>query len=276
MEATVLAAGYEGRAIWSDASFQIASGEFVAVLGPNGSGKSTLLRVLLGLVRPLGGDVRVFSRRPHRGDAAIGYVPQRRALDRDLAIRGYDFVGLGIDGHRWGVAIPGADTRGGALDRDTAIEAVGAEDYAHRAIGQLSGGEQQRLMLAQALVGKPRLLLLDEPFASLDVRNQVAVSELVARLSRQLGLAVVLVTHDVNPLLPLLDRVLYVGAGRVLAGTPSEVIATRTLSRLYGAAVEVLRDSRGRLFVVGLDEEIAHPHLADASPRHLDSDRRHH
>jgi zinc/manganese transport system ATP-binding protein len=272
LEARGLAAGYGHRAVWTDATFNIARGEFVAVLGPNGSGKSTLLRVLLGLVQPLAGEVRVLGHQPQRGDAAIGYVPQRRTLNAELAIRGRDLVGLGIDGHHWGIALPGPGSRLKAAMVDQAIAAVGADSYAHRPLGQLSGGELQRLLLAQALIGDPQLLLLDEPLASLDVRNQIAVSQLVARLAQERGFTTVLVTHDVNPLLPILDRVLYVAAGRVLCGTPEEVITSDALSRLYGTRVEVLRDSRGRLFVVGLDEEIAHPHGGEHPYGHAHTD----
>jgi zinc/manganese transport system ATP-binding protein len=274
VEARGLAAGYGGRAVWSAATFEIAMGEFVAVLGPNGSGKSTLLRVLLGLVPPIAGEVFTLGHKPHRGDPAIGYVPQRRTLGAELALRGRDLVGLGIDGHRWGIGLPGAGARARAAAVDDAITAVEAERYAHRPLGELSGGELQRLLLAQALIGGPDLLLLDEPLASLDVRNQFAVSQLVARLSRDRGFSTVLVTHDVNPLLPMIDRVLYVAAGRVLCGTPEEVITTDALSQLYGTAVEVLQDSRGRLFVVGLDEEVAHPHGGDHPHGHAHAEVR--
>jgi zinc/manganese transport system ATP-binding protein len=275
VEARGLAAGYARRAVWSDASFEIAAGEFVAVLGPNGSGKSTLLRVLLGLVPPIAGEVFTLGHKPHRGDPAIGYVPQRRTLGAELAIRGRDLVGLGIDGHRWGIGLPGAGARARAAAIDEAIAAVQAQAYAHRPLAELSGGELQRLLLAQALIGTPQLVLLDEPLASLDMRNQIAVSQLIARLSRERGFSTVLVTHDVNPLLSILDRVLYVAAGRVLCGTPEEVITTEALSRLYGTAIEVLRDSRGRLFVVGLDEEVAHPHGGDHPYGHAHVEVRH-
>jgi zinc/manganese transport system ATP-binding protein len=248
-----------GRTIWQGATLQIGAGEFVAVLGPNGAGKSTLLRLLLGVVSPSAGAVRVFGQPPRRGNATIGYVPQRRTLDPGLAVRGRDLVALGLDGHRWGFALPGAQRTQRALV-DEALTAVEAENYADRPVGQLSGGEQQRLLLAQALVGSPRLLLLDEPLASLDLRNQVAIAQLVGRLARAHDIAVVLVAHDVNPLLPVVDRVLYVARGRIAIGTPDELITTERLSTLYDAPIEVVRDSRGRVFVVGLEEEAAHPH----------------
>jgi zinc/manganese transport system ATP-binding protein len=186
----------------------------------------------------------------------VGYVPQRRNIDPDLPVRGRDFVHLGIDGNRWGVALGN-----GAADRqrvDDAIAAVDSAAYADRPIGRLSGGEQQRLLLAQALAGRPRMLLLDEPLASLDLRNQIVISQLVADLARKNGLTVLLIAHDVNPLLPIVDRVLYVAHGGVAIGKPDEVITAEQLSRLYNAPVEVLHDAHGHLFVVGLEAESGH------------------
>jgi zinc/manganese transport system ATP-binding protein len=259
IEAHQLGAAYGRRSVWSNASFAIAPGEFVAVLGANGTGKSTLLRMVLGLMRPHAGRLTVLGAPPRRGNPRIGYVPQRRMLDPHLALRARELVALGLDGHRWGIPRPWG--RGPARKLvDTLIEAVEATPFADRAAGELSGGQLQRLLLAQALVGDPQLLLLDEPLANLDVRNQVAVAELVARLSRERGMAVLLVAHDVNPLLPLVDRVLYMGRGEVAIGTAEEVVNAAVLTRLYDTPVEVLTDSRGRVFVVGLEHEATHPH----------------
>jgi zinc/manganese transport system ATP-binding protein len=260
IEAAGLAAGYGGRTIWSGADFRVGAGEFLTVLGSNGAGKSTLLRMVLGLLPPADGTLRVFGEPPRRGNPGIGYVPQRRALDPDLSISAEGIVGLGVDGHRWGVRLSRRDARQRREAVTEALAAVGAAGYARRAIGRLSGGEQQRLQLAQALVTRPRLLLLDEPLASLDLRSQQAVSQLVAELRAQQGFAVVLVTHDINPVLSVTDRVMYIAGGRVSVGTPDEVITSDNLSRLYQAEVEVLTDSRGRVFVVGLEAETAHPH----------------
>jgi zinc/manganese transport system ATP-binding protein len=251
-----LAAAYGDRLIWQNASFTVKTGEFVAVLGPNGSGKSTLLRLLLGLLPPAAGRLEVLGKRPHRGNAEVGYVPQRRNIDRDLPVRGRDFVHLGIDGDRWGIAMGNA--AGNHQRVDEAIRSVEAQAYADRPIGRLSGGEQQRLLLAQALAGKPQMLLLDEPLASLDLRNQILIAELVAELARSNGLTVLLIAHDINPLLPIVDRVLYVAHGGVAIGKPAEVITTEQLSRLYDAPIEVLHDSHGHMFVVGLEAESAH------------------
>jgi zinc/manganese transport system ATP-binding protein len=258
--ATDLAAGYPGHPIWSGATFSIASSEFVAVLGPNGAGKSTLLRTILGLLPPLAGRIDVLGAPPRRGSPDIGYVPQGRSLDAGAAVRGTDLVGFGIDGHRWGFRSPVRSRRSHAAIVSDSIAAVGATDYASRRVSQMSGGERQRLLLAQALVGSPKLLLLDEPLANLDVRNEAAMVEVIAEVARSRGITVMLVAHDLNPLRHVIDRVCYVAGGGVATGTPDEVVTGPVLSRLYGAPVEVLTDSRGRRFVVGLDAETAHPH----------------
>ena len=247
------------RTIWRHATFQVAPGEFVAILGPNGAGKSTLLRLLLGLVRPSEGSVSVFGRAPRRGNSAIGYVPQRRLLDPDLPVRGRDLVMLGLNGLRWGFSLPGPTLRKQHARVEEALAAVEATPYADQPIGQLSGGEQQRLFLAQALVGQPSLLLLDEPLASLDLRSQIGIAHLVAQLARERGFTVLLVTHDVNPVLPVIDRVLYIAREQVAIGKAEEIITTQKLSSLYEAPVEVVRDSLGRIFVVGLEEVEGHP-----------------
>ena len=263
VEAAGLAAAYHGRIVWSDAGFTLGPGEFLTVLGPNGAGKSTLLRMLLGLLPPAAGTLRVFGGQPRRGNPAIGYVPQRRVMDPDLAIGAAELVSLGVDGHRWGMRLSRHRARERREAVAQALTAVEADSYARQPAGRLSGGEQQRLQLAQALVARPQLLLLDEPLASLDLRSQRAVSELVARLRGEQGFAVVLVTHDINPVLPFTDRVMYVAAGGVCIGTPGEVITSENLSKLYQSEVDVLTDSRGRIFVAGLEGETAHPH----SPR---------
>jgi zinc/manganese transport system ATP-binding protein len=246
------------RWVWRDVDISVGEGEFVVVLGPNGAGKTTLLRVLLGLLPLDEGSVDVLGRHPQRGRRLIGYVPQRRALDRDLYVRARDLVSLGVDGTRWGIALPGASRRAQRAMVDEALEAVGASAYADRPVGHLSGGEQQRLMLAQALVTRPRILLLDEPLASLDLRSQAVISSLVASIARQRGITVVLVAHDVNPLVSVLDRVAYVARGRVTVGRTDEVITSERLTELYDYPVEVLRDSRGRIVVVGLDDRESH------------------
>ena len=251
----------DGHWVWRRVDLEVRRGEFVAVLGPNGSGKSTLVKAALGLIPLAEGAVTVFGQRVRRGNDAVGYLPQRRTFDADLRIRGVDLVRLGLDGARWGLPLPFGDRLfGGAAARRVTevIRLVGAERYAGRSIGELSGGEQQRLLIAQALVAGARMLLLDEPLESLDLSNQQAISGLVRRICQEQGVTVLLVAHDVNPILPFLDRVVYVAQGQVVAGRPEEVIRTETLTRLYGAPVEVLRTSDGRLVVVGQHEPVSH------------------
>jgi zinc/manganese transport system ATP-binding protein len=253
-----LAAGYGSKAIWSEANFSIPSGSFTAILGPNGAGKSTLIRLILGLLHPLAGKLEVLGESPRRGNPRIGYVPQGSTFDPELSIRGRDFVGLGVDGHRWGVRLTGREQ--GAAATDVAIAAVSAQSYADRQLGRLSGGEQQRLLLAQALVGQPSLLLMDEPLSHLDVRNQGAIVQLISEVARERHLTVLLIAHDVNPLLSHIDHVLYIAQGKLAMGKPADIITSETLSAIYSAPVEVLRDRLGRIFVVGLEEEVSHPH----------------
>jgi zinc/manganese transport system ATP-binding protein len=240
--------------VWSDVDLAIGEGRFTAVLGPNGAGKTTLLRVLLGDLPLAAGTVSVLGRPPGAASGQIGYLPQRRHFDAGIRIRGVDLVRLGLDGTRWGLPV-----RRSWRDRvEEVIALVGAEGYAGRPIGRLSGGEQQRLLIAQALIGRPRLLILDEPLDSLDLPNQTSVAALLARICRGQGVTVMLVAHDVNPLLSYLDRVVYFGAGAAAVGAPREVITADTLSRLYGVPIEVLQAADGRLVVVGLPEAPAH------------------
>ncbi|MFK0292655.1 metal ABC transporter ATP-binding protein [Streptomyces sp. NPDC090442] len=245
-----------GRTLWSGADLSVRPGEFTAVLGPNGVGKSTMIKVLLGALPVAAGEVRVLGARPGQANDRIGYLPQRRSFDASMRIRGIDVVRMGLDGDRWGVPLPFPTARRRAERERVAgvIELVGASGYARRPIGRCSGGEQQRLLIAQALVRRPELLLLDEPLDSLDLPNQSAVAALIGRICHQEGVAVVMVAHDVNPILHHLDRVVYLAEGGAATGTPQEVITSETLTRLYGTPVEVLRTSGGRLVVVGQPE----------------------
>lgn len=253
------AAALGGRAIWQDVTFSLMPGEFVAVLGPNGAGKSTLVKAILGLLPLAGGDIRILGGDPGSARRSVGYLPQRRSFDPGVRIRGVDVVRLGLEGTRWGVPLPGRRRWSAKAKRDSErveelIALVGADAYAREPIGRLSGGEQQRILIAQALVHRPRLLLLDEPLDSLDLPNQAAVAALVASLSRSEGVSTLLVTHDVNPVLSYLSGVVYLAGGKAVTGSVDQVINTQVLSDLYGAAVEVLRTSDGRLAVVGQPE----------------------
>jgi len=243
-----------GRVILDRVSATIERGRFVAVLGPNGAGKTTFLRLLLGLLPPISGEVRVAGRPPGESRDLIGYAPQRRQLDPDLPLLGAELVALGLDGHRWG---PGPFRPERHPQVEHAVAAVGATALARARIGRLSGGEQQRLLLAQALVQRPQLLLLDEPLVHLDLPHQREFVALVAQLSRERQLTVLFVGHELNPVLPVTDEVLYLVRGRAAQGPPEAVIRADVLSRLYGAPVEVFR-TNGRTFVAALDEQVEH------------------
>lgn len=247
-----------GRTIWQGVDLTVQPGEFLAILGPNGAGKSTLLKAILGLLPLSTGAIAVLGKQARRGNTAIGYVPQRRHFEADVHVRGRSLVHLGLNGNHWGLTVPLLQPRQARENRRLVaevIELVGATAYADRPIGELSGGEQQRLLIAQALVRRPRILALDEPLDSLDLRNQQGIASVIRRISRETGAAVLLVAHDINPILSAVDRVVYVAHGQVAIGTPEEVITTETLSRLYATPIEVLRASDGRIVVVGQPEE---------------------
>ena len=255
---------YGNRVLWRELDLDVRPGEFVAVLGPNGSGKTSLLRVLLGQQRLASGTVRVIGESPGRANRRVGYIPQQRALEPSVTMRGRDLVGLGWDGHQWGTGLTRIRERRQRVE--AALAAVGAAGYADAPVGRLSGGEQQRLRVAQALVGDPRLLLCDEPLLSLDLANQQVVSRLIDQRRRTAGTAVLFVTHEINPVLPLVDWVLYLVNGQFRVGTADEVMTSATLSELYGTTVEVLR-IRGQIHVVGaqsgLCEDQPHHHVGN-------------
>jgi len=246
-----------GRTVWSDVDLDVEPGELVVVLGPNGAGKTTLLRVLLGMVAPHGGTVSVLGRPPGAAGCSVDYLPQRRPAAAETRIRARDVIALGVDGHRWGMPLPFGRGHRDRVDRVVdAAARTGVTDLLDRPVAELSGGELQRVLIAQAMTRRPRLLLLDEPLAGLDLTAQGAVAALLRRLCRTDGIAVVLVSHDVNPFLGdgpggAPDRVVYVAAGHAATGPPEEVLTGARLSRLYGSPVEVLRSASGRLVVVG-------------------------
>ena len=246
-----LASGYREKTVWRDANFAFGRGEFVAVIGPNGAGKTTLFRMLLGLQQSTSGSMMIFGAPPKRGNPRIGYVPQRHTIDSETNIECLELVRLGLTGKRWGFNPFSHAERDAAL---AAMEAVGATDLAHRPLGSLSGGEQQRIFLAEALVSNPEILLLDEPLSNLDLRRETELLHLVNQVVRSRDVTAMLIAHNINPLLPHLDKVMYIANGRIATGKPSVVLTSESLTALYGVQVEVLRDPHGNVAIIGVEE----------------------
>jgi zinc/manganese transport system ATP-binding protein len=265
LEHVTLAVG--GRDILVDTSFAIKRGEFIGVLGPNGAGKTTRMRAILGLLPPSAGSLRVFGRAPRRGEPDIGYLPQVRTVVPDLRVRGFDFIASSVHGERFGLPLLSRADR--AMIEKT-LAAVGAGDLAARPLSDMSGGERQRLLLAQALLGEPQLLLLDEPLISLDYRYQEAVIDLVRRFARERNATVLFSAHELNQLIGTLDRVLYLGNGHAALGTVAEVATAPVLSKLYGTDIQVVH-ADGHIFVLssGRDVERA-DHTHDDGHGHHD------
>ncbi len=243
---------YGPRTVWEGLDLDLRAGEFLTVLGPNGSGKTSLLRAILGLNPLTAGDLTILGAPAKRGSRAVGYIPQQRLIDPSTPVRARDLVRMGIDGDRWGIGRSQHRAR-----VDELLAAVGASSYAEVPLGLLSGGEQQRVRIAQALGTQPSLLLCDEPLLSLDLRHQHEVTALIDQTRRATGTAVVFVTHEINPVLPYTDRVLYLAPEGHAIGAPDDVLTSANLTRLYGTPVEVLR-SQGRVVIVGGDEDHAH------------------
>ncbi len=247
---------FGSRTLWSDLDVQIRPGEFLAVLGPNGSGKTSFLKVLLGLQPLSAGSASVHEQPVTRGNRHIGYIPQQKSFPVDTPLRARDLVGLGLDGHRWGFRVGSKSHRRRV---DDLLDIVGAARYANAPVGELSGGEQQRLRAAQALATQPELLLCDEPLLSLDLHHQQAISALINKQRHERGTAVVFVTHEINPIIDFVDRVLYFAGSKFRIGTPQEVMTSEVLSELYQSHVEVIHNN-GRIIVVGLPDATTHGH----------------
>ncbi|MBO0831669.1 MAG: metal ABC transporter ATP-binding protein [Actinobacteria bacterium] len=253
LEVDQVSVALSGRQILDQVTFSVGAGEFTGLIGPNGAGKTTLLRVILGLQRPESGRITIQGQRRSARHQPIGYVPQKVLLDPDMPMRARDLVALGTDGDRYGLRLPSRQRADAVRE---ILHAVDADRFANARVGNLSGGEQQRVLIAQALISRPRLLLLDEPLANLDLRASQEVVRLLARIAEEQQIAVLISAHEMNPLLPVMDRVVYLAGGRSASGPAEEVITTDTLSALYGHHVEVLR-VQGRVLVVAGEVDAA-------------------
>ena len=245
----------DGLTLWSDLNLDVQPGEFIAVIGSNGSGKTSLLRSILGQLPLKTGKVFFDYEEADHGSSRIGYIPQQRNTDEAGVVLVKDLVRFGLNGHKAGVFVPRASER---KKIEAALAATGVAEHADQAFGALSGGQQQRVRVAQAVIGDPLLLLCDEPLSALDLQQQKAVSELIYQQAKAQGAAVLFVTHDVNPVLDMVDRVLYLANGKFKIGTPDEVLRSEVLSELYGTQVDVVRN-QGRIVVVGTQTHDHHP-----------------
>jgi zinc/manganese transport system ATP-binding protein len=248
-----------GRLVLRNVSFSLAPGAFCGLIGSNGSGKTTLLRSILGLTPPSSGHVTIAN----NGNA--GYVPQKLELDSHMPLRARDLVELGLTGNRFGFSLP-SKSRKAALDE--MLAAVDATAFADQRIGNLSGGQQQRILIAHALIRRPQLLLLDEPLANLDIRAVAEILLLLRKLAREHNITVLISAHDMNPLMGVMDRVIYLAHGRAASGTPSEIIRTEVLSALYGYHIDVIR-VHGRVLVIAACAPDEMPAVLDEHPAHV-------
>jgi zinc/manganese transport system ATP-binding protein len=242
------------KSIWKNLNLSVAPGEFIAVIGANASGKTVLLKAILGQLQLSSGEIELLGKPIANGSRAIGYIPQHRQADGGLPLRARDLLRMGLDGHRFGLPFPSAKTNKKVSEM---LEAVGALDLANVPIGQLSGGQLQRIRVAQAVIDNPQLILADEPLSALDLKQQGLVAELINTQRQQNGAAVLFVTHDVNPVLDYIDRVLYLANGKFRIGTPDEVLRSDVLSKLYGRSVDVVRN-QGRIAVLGSSDHDHH------------------
>ena len=246
---------YGDKVLWTGLNLTVQPHEFIAVIGSNGSGKTSLLHAILGQEQLTAGQIRVNGKPVRRGNKNIGYIPQHRATDANTPMRARDLLRLGFDGHRWGLPFTG---RRVTARVNHVLDCIDGHDLADKPVGTLSGGQLQRFRVGQAVIASPDLILADEPLSALDLQQQQAVANLIDEERREHEAAVLFVTHDVNPILGMVDRVLYLANGQFRIGTPDEVLRSEVLSELYGTQVDVLRN-QGRIVVVGTHEHEHHP-----------------
>ena len=231
-----LCAGYFGRDVLDEVTFEVSEGEFVGIIGPNGSGKSTLLKVIAGLLPAKCGSVQVFGMQPSpHVQHLIGYVPQSEVINWSFPVTVVDVVLMGTYAKLGFLHRPGAQERAAAAK---AIDQVGMSAYANTQIGQLSGGQQQRVFIARALVQQPKLMLLDEPIAGVDATTQHAIFTLLEDLQRH-GTTILATTHDLSCVAEWFDRVLCLNHRVIAYGPPNDVLTRETLNETFGSHVLV-------------------------------------
>jgi zinc transport system ATP-binding protein len=234
VEITRLDFAYDGELILEDISLTVREGDFLGVVGPNGSGKTTLLRIILGLIHPMRGKVEVFGDTPERARHLIGYVPQHAELDESFPISVMDVVLIG----RLGKApLFGRYRKGDRQSAEGAMEEAEIYDLRNRRFGTLSGGQKQRVLMARALAGKPELLLLDEPTASVDGRVEQDIYELLKRLNEKVS--IILVSHDLGFISTYVNRVACVN--RRLVCNPTQDITGDVIEACYSGPVHMLK-----------------------------------
>jgi zinc/manganese transport system ATP-binding protein len=260
-----LSVSFPGREVLREVSFELGEGEFCGLIGSNGSGKTTLLRTILGFQPPKEGRVTIGGVSGRNNRSSVAYVPQKSFLDPEIPLRAWDMVALGLDGHRLGLPLPSKKRRDMV---DEMLHAVDAGSFANQRIGRLSGGQQQRVLIAHALIRQPRLLLLDEPLANLDIRSVAEIVALLRRLSVEHRITVLLSAHDMNPLLPVMDRIVYLANGRAASGKTDAVVRTEVLSRLYGYHIDVIR-VHGRVMVIAAESAEEVPAAVVHDPVHV-------
>ncbi len=246
------------RPILQNVTLEIEKGEFYGLIGSNGAGKTTLLKLMLGLLKQDSGKIETRQPKDATRQRLIGYVPQKIEFDRDIPLRARDLVGLGVDGHKFGISLSNKKKWEQVND---ILRAVNALEFADAKIGALSGGQQQKIMIAHALVGNPSVLLLDEPLANLDLKSQHEVIELVNKLRVENNISIIFSAHDMNPLLDVMDKIIYIANGKIAVGKVSEIINSETLTDLYGYPVDVLTYRNRLIVLTGNETEGLHHDL---------------
>lgn len=241
-----LTLGFKKKQIFNNFNAEINSGDFVGIFGPNGAGKSTLLRAILGLIKPIQGQINIFNQPAQRGNPNIGYVCQFRQFARANQLSARSYLQAVHHGFHWGLPHQSSLQ---TTQIEEVIHLTNLQDFIDQPYLQLSGGERQRVALAEALLNKPQILLLDEPLSGLDPGQQEKMVKLILTIQQQLNITVLFTAHDINPLLGVMNRVLYLAHGRAAIGSVEDIVNSEKLSWLYDSPIEIIRHQQ-HLFVI--------------------------